>query len=60
MGEGNYSDAHAFPYTYDVLNIGKMVGMPVPGTMTAVLVGNVSIRRHACRGASSWNEKYEG
>ena len=36
MGEGNYSDAHAFPYTYDVLNIGKMVGMPVPGTMTAV------------------------
>jgi tricorn protease len=36
MGEGNYSDAHAFPYTYDVLNIGEMVGMPVPGTMTAV------------------------
>ena len=36
MGEGNYSDAHAFPYTYNVLNIGKMVGMPVPGTMTAV------------------------
>ncbi len=36
MGEGNYSDAHAFPYTYDILNIGEMVGMPVPGTMTAV------------------------
>lgn len=36
MGEGNYSDAHAFPYTYDVLEIGEMVGMPVPGTMTAV------------------------
>ena len=36
MGEGNYSDAHAFPYTYNVLNIGEMVGMPVPGTMTAV------------------------
>ncbi len=36
MGEGNYSDAHAFPYTYNVLKIGKMVGMPVPGTMTAV------------------------
>ena len=36
MGEGNYSDAHAFPYTYDVLDIGEMVGMPVPGTMTAV------------------------
>ena len=36
MGEGNYSDAHAFPYTYNVLGIGEMVGMPVPGTMTAV------------------------
>lgn len=36
MGEGNYSDAHAFPYTYNVLKIGEMVGMPVPGTMTAV------------------------
>lgn len=36
MGEGNYSDAHAFPYTYDTLDIGEMVGMPVPGTMTAV------------------------
>ena len=36
MGEGNYSDAHAFPFTYDVLDIGEMVGMPVPGTMTAV------------------------
>ena len=36
IGEGNYSDAHAFPYTYNVLEIGEMVGMPVPGTMTAV------------------------
>lgn len=36
IGEGNYSDAHAFPFTYNVLKIGKMVGMPVPGTMTAV------------------------
>ncbi len=36
VGEGNYSDAHAFPYTYKTLNIGKLVGMPVPGTMTAV------------------------
>ena len=36
MSEGNYSDAHAFAYSYDVLNIGKMVGMTVPGTMTAV------------------------
>lgn len=36
ISEGNYSDAHAFPYTYKALNIGKLVGMPVPGTMTAV------------------------
>ena len=36
INEGNYSDAHAFSYTYDHLNLGEMVGMPVPGTMTAV------------------------
>ena len=36
IGEGNYSDAHAFPFTYQTLKIGEMVGMPVPGTMTAV------------------------
>mgnify|MGYP005842988371 CR=1 FL=1 len=34
--EGNYSDAHAFPYVYQTLEIGKIIGMPVPGTMTAV------------------------
>ncbi|MBD0404505.1 S41 family peptidase [Flammeovirga sp. EKP202] len=34
--EGNYSDAHAFPYAYKTLGIGKIIGMPVPGTMTAV------------------------
>ncbi len=36
MSEGNYSDAHMFPYVYKYLNIGKLVGMPVPGTGTAV------------------------
>lgn len=36
MGEGNYSDAHMFPVVYKTLNIGKLVGMPVPGTGTAV------------------------
>jgi tricorn protease len=36
MSESNYSDAHFFPYTYKALNIGKLVGMPVPGTATAV------------------------
>lgn len=36
ISEGNYSDAHAFPYVYKTLEIGKIIGMPVPGTMTAV------------------------
>lgn len=36
MSEGNYSDAHMFPYAYKALGIGKLIGMPVPGTGTAV------------------------
>jgi tricorn protease len=36
VNEGNYSDAHAFAYTYQELKLGEIVGMPVPGTMTAV------------------------
>lgn len=36
MSESNYSDAHMFPYTYKALGIGKLLGMPVPGTGTAV------------------------
>ena len=36
VNEGNYSDAHGFSYTYDQLDLGDIVGMPVPGTMTAV------------------------
>ena len=36
MSEGNYSDAHMFPVVYKALNIGKLIGMPVPGTGTAV------------------------
>jgi tricorn protease len=36
MSEGNYSDAHLFPYVYKQLGIGKLIGMPVPGTGTAV------------------------
>lgn len=36
MSESNYSDAHMFPYTYRALGIGKLIGMPVPGTGTAV------------------------
>ena len=36
ISEGNYSDAHGFPFTYKTLGIGKLIGMPVAGTMTAV------------------------
>ncbi len=36
VSEGNYSDAHMFPVTYRELGLGKIVGMPVPGTGTAV------------------------
>lgn len=36
MGEDNYSDACGFPYVYKTLDIGKLIGAPVPGTMTAV------------------------
>lgn len=36
IGESNYSDAHMFPYTYKALGIGKTIGMPIPGTGTAV------------------------
>jgi len=36
VGESNYSDAHLFPVTFKAYDIGKTVGMPVPGTGTAV------------------------
>lgn len=34
--EDNYSNAHGFPTVYKALGIGKLIGAPVPGTMTAV------------------------
>jgi C-terminal processing protease CtpA/Prc len=36
MSESNYSDAHLFPWVYRLLGIGKLLGMPVAGTGTAV------------------------
>ncbi len=36
MNEGNYSDAYLFPFAYDKFDVGPTVGMPVPGTGTAV------------------------
>lgn len=34
--EDNYSNAHGTPWVYKELKIGKLIGAPVPGTMTAV------------------------
>lgn len=36
MCEANYSNAHGTPWVYSHRGIGKLVGMPVPGTMTSV------------------------
>ncbi|HKK45069.1 MAG TPA: S41 family peptidase [Balneolaceae bacterium] len=36
MSESNYSDAFMFPFIYKELGVGKLIGMPVPGTGTAV------------------------
>ena len=34
--ESNYSNAHGTPWVYQTMGLGKIVGMPVPGTMTSV------------------------
>ncbi|MFC4666326.1 S41 family peptidase [Falsiporphyromonas endometrii] len=34
--EADYSNAHGSPWVYKHMNIGRLVGMPVPGTMTSV------------------------
>lgn len=34
--EDNYSNAHGFPFMYKALGLGKLVGAPMAGTMTAV------------------------
>jgi C-terminal processing protease CtpA/Prc len=32
--EANYSDGHCFVYDYQYLHLGKLVGMPIPGSCT--------------------------
>ncbi len=32
VGEAQYSDGHCFAFAYQFMRIGKLVGMPVPGT----------------------------
>lgn len=34
--EANYSNAHGTPWVYKHQKLGKLIGMPVPGTMTSV------------------------
>jgi len=34
--ENDYSNGHGFPFVYKTLGIGKLIGTPVAGTMTAV------------------------
>lgn len=34
--EDNYSNASGFPVIYQALGVGKVIGAPIPGTMTAV------------------------
>jgi C-terminal processing protease CtpA/Prc len=36
QGEASYSNAHGTPWVFREMNIGKLIGMPVPGTMTSV------------------------
>lgn len=36
IGEANYSNAHGTPWVYKHKKLGKLVGMPVPGTMSSV------------------------
>ncbi len=62
MSEGNYSDAHLFPVTYRALNIGPLIGMPVPGTGTAVwwerMIDGVTVFGIPQVGMRSVNEGY--
>lgn len=39
--EDNYSNAHGTPWLYKEMGIGKLIGAPVPGTMTAVWWENI-------------------
>ena len=36
QAEGNYSNAHGTPWVYSHQKLGKLVGAPVPGTMSSV------------------------
>ena len=42
--EANYSNAHGTPWVYKYKKLGKLVGAPVPGTMTSVSWENLQDR----------------
>lgn len=60
--EANYSDGHCYAYTYKELQLGKLVGMPVPGTCT--FAGWESLQDNSIRwgvpplGCKSMNGQY--
>ena len=60
--EANYSDGHCYAYTYQELKLGKLVGMPVPGTCT--FAGWESLQDNSLRwgvpplGCKSMNGQY--
>jgi tricorn protease len=47
VGEAQYSDGHCYAYAYQYLKLGKLVGMPVPGTCSFAgweMLGDSGIR----------------
>lgn len=68
ISQSNYSDAFMFPFIYKELKIGKLIGMPVPGTGTAVwwerqidptLVFGIPMVASKAVGASHFTENHQ-
>ena len=60
--EDDYSNGHGFPWVYKSLGIGKLIGTPVAGTMTAVWWETMIDRTMVCGipqvGCVDMNGKY--
>lgn len=67
VNENNYSDGHCFAFAYKELEIGKMLGMPVPGTCSfagwemqqngTIIYGAVPVSARDMDG--NWMENYQ-
>ena len=67
VNESNYSDGHCFAFAYKELEIGKMLGMPVPGTCSfagwemqqngTIVYGAVPVSARDMDG--NWMENYQ-